>query len=126
MQKIVQDWWEQAQEDLKVAEDNLKNHHYVTAFFSQQAVEKGFKALFISKFKKSAPRTHDLTSLCDKLNTPEKVRLAAERLTPTYIFTRYPEVAEKVPAKFYSQEQASDFLKLAREVLQWIKEELKP
>ncbi len=124
MRQEIMNWWEQANADLLVAKDNLQKHPYVTAFFSQQAVEKGLKALYLLKFQKSAPKTHDLTALCDNLKVPERLRIIAENLTPSYTFSRYPDVAKTIPAKFYSVEHASTLLTKATEALQWIRKEL--
>lgn len=125
MREEIENWWKQAKEDLKVAEDNLNKHAFVTALFSQQAVEKALKALFILKFQKAAPKTHDLTSLCDEIKVPERIRIIAENLTPTYTFSRYPDIAQTIPARFYSKSQASYLLNLAKEALKWLRKELK-
>ena len=62
----------------------LKYYDYDdVAFYCQQAVEKGLKALYITKFQKAPPKVHDLTLLCDHLaNVPETIRHAGEKLTP--------------------------------------------
>ena len=50
MRKEVKEWWKQAKRDLITAE-NCKNSedYYACAFFCQQSVEKGLKALYIAK-----------------------------------------------------------------------------
>jgi len=50
MRKEVKEWWKQSKRDLITAE-NCKNSkdYYAGAFFCQQSVEKGLKALYIAK-----------------------------------------------------------------------------
>ncbi len=119
----VSDWWEQAKADLQVAQDNLSKHPFVTAQFSQQAVEKALKA-YLLRLGKRIPRIHDLTLICEYVLAPARIKKIAEVLTPTYLVSRYPEVAQTIPARFYTQEQGKEFLQLAKEALQWIKEKL--
>lgn len=118
------DWWEQAKADFQVAKDNTQKHPYVTAQFCQQAVEKALKAYLILLGKK-LQKTHDLTLLCEQTGAPENVKKIAEVLTPTYLVSRYPEIAETIPALFYSKQQGEEFLRLAQEALVWIEEKLK-
>ena len=127
MRKETENWWKQALSDFHKAEVLYKSNDYDgVAFYCQQTVEKSLKALYITKFKKNPAKVHDLTLLCDYVEkVPEKVRKAGEKLTPSYIFARYPDASHKIPAEFYSREQVSQFLKLAEEVLQWIEKELK-
>lgn len=124
MKKEIENWWKQAEIELKAAESNLSEYPFLTATLSQQAVEKGLKALYILKLHESPPKTHDLTLLCDKLKTPAKIRKIGEELTPPYMFSRYPNVTQTIPAFFYSKENAKQFLELAKEAMVWIKKEL--
>ena len=50
MRKEVKEWWKQAKRDLITAE-NCKNSkdYYACAFFCQQSLEKGSKAIYIAK-----------------------------------------------------------------------------
>ena len=123
----INNWWKQAQSDLKKAEVLYHSKDYDgVAFYSQQAVEKGLKALYIFSFGKNPPKVHDLTLLCDQLGgIPESIRLIAEKLTPSYIFARYPDASSKIPAELYSNGQAKSFLNLAKEALEWIKKNFK-
>ena len=53
MKPEFDNWWRQAQYDLESAKLNLrKETAYICAFLSQQAVEKGFKALDVLWRKK--------------------------------------------------------------------------
>ncbi|NMG83285.1 MAG: HEPN domain-containing protein [Methanosarcinales archaeon] len=59
MRKEVKEWWKQAKRDLITAE-NCKNSkdYYACAFFCQQSVEKGLKAMYIAKKRMSPGTTH--------------------------------------------------------------------
>lgn len=57
MRKETENWWKQAEEDLDSAQKNLEiKKYYLVAFLSQQAVEKGLKALILFKSKKNNNR----------------------------------------------------------------------
>jgi HEPN domain-containing protein len=61
MRKEVKEWWKQSKRDLITAE-NCKNSkdYYAGAFFCQQSVEKGLKALYIAKKRMFPGATHSL------------------------------------------------------------------
>lgn len=119
-------WWKQALEDLKVAEKNLENKlFYVCAFFSQQAVEKALKALYIESKRETQPRTHDLTELGEKLKVPANIMDKLIELNPEFVVTRYPDAANGIPAKMYNQRIASSHLQKAKEVVEWVRKRLK-
>ncbi len=126
MRTEISNWLEQAERDLITSENSFNaRDYYASVFWSQQAVEKGLKALFIFKENKPILKVHDLTLLCDKVHAPEKIYKIAEKLTPSYIFARYPESADEIPARMYNKDQTNEFLTLAKEALLWIKKELK-
>ena len=52
MGKEVENWWKQAQRDLISANNSLNaKDFYLSAFMSQQAVEKALKAVLIKEKK---------------------------------------------------------------------------
>ncbi|UCH88117.1 MAG: HEPN domain-containing protein [Thermoplasmata archaeon] len=111
-------WLKQARRDLKTAKNNLKNKdYYASAFFSQQAVEKGLKALYIKRFKKLW-RIHDLVELAKKVNAEAEIIEACIRINPAYTGTRYPDVFES-----YNEQNSGEIFKLAKKVLKWIEEQ---
>jgi HEPN domain-containing protein len=68
-------WWTLAEDDLTAARHAAAaGDHYVAAFYSQQAVEKALKALWIKSKRELAPRTHDLTELASGLGVPATSR----------------------------------------------------
>ncbi|MEM4587406.1 MAG: HEPN domain-containing protein [Candidatus Jordarchaeales archaeon] len=93
-------WLKQSKADMKTAEDCFKDgNHYASAFFCQQAVEKAFKALYITRKKDFPPQTSNLLDLSLGLSLPEEVLRVAGNLTPEFIVSRYPDAAGGVPAE---------------------------
>jgi HEPN domain-containing protein len=90
-------------------------------FQCQQAAEKSFKALLLSR-ESSFPYTHDLARLPGLIEkseeVPERIREAA-RLTDYAVETRYPGVSEPV-----EQEEYEEAIKLAENVVSWVESKL--
>jgi len=120
----VKNWWRQAKRDLKTAKDNIDTkNYYASSFYSQQAVEKALKALYIRKFKKLL-KVHDIVFLAEKLKLPDNLIEACDKLNPVYVESRYPDVSGILPIYSYKKEDAIEDLKIAKKVLKWIKEKL--
>ena len=49
---------------------------------------------------------------------------AARLLTPDYLLTRYPDVAGTIPARLYTNEDATKRLEAAQRVLTWAQSQL--
>jgi len=98
MRKEVKEWWKQAKRDLITAE-NCKNSkdYYACAFFCQQSVEKGLKALYIAKKRMFPCATHSLIHPSTEIDMPSEFRTFLRRLTPEFVTTRYPDVAYGTP-----------------------------
>jgi|SRR3989344_2956180 len=112
-------WFEKAQRDFDSAKNSLNSDDYEWCCFqAQQAVEKGLKAMHIKK-NKELLKSHDLVLLAKRLNAPREIVINCSQITPSYIDTRYPDLA-----KDYSEEDAKKILKLAKEVLIWIEKNL--
>jgi len=118
-------WYQQALEDLLTAEHLFNAHrYYAVAFWSQQAAEKALKALLI--FYGKVVRSHDLNEILDiierelSINVNE-IREDANKLTIHYIVSRYPYVANSIPARIYSRNDADDLLKRVKKVIEWVK-----
>lgn len=117
--------WEQAREDLDTADKLIGvGKYYASVFFSEQAAEKGLKVLYLER-KRRVAFTHDLMELTEELEAPENVSHAAAELSPDYLTTRYPDAANAVPAKLYDRASAQMHLELSRQVMEWVKRELK-
>jgi HEPN domain-containing protein len=86
-------------------------------FHTRQAVEKAIKALLIQR-QVQFPYVHDIAELLTVLEAagqdiPPAIR-HAERLTRFAVFTRYPGIAPPI-----LQEEYTEAVRLAGEVLQW-------
>lgn len=107
-----------ARRDLEVAEYNLNGDMLdAAAFYSQQAAEKALKAIYISEFSKLL-RTHDLVKLAKGVKAPTRIIGLAAKITPAYIATRYPDVAE-----IYDKESVTEVFNASKEVLEWVEKE---
>lgn len=119
MRTEVENWWKQAAKDFEKAEVLYKSRHFDgTAFFCQQAIEKGLKGLLIQTTE-SFPKIHDLTRLAKLVEAPEKIRKLCSKINPAYTASRYPDSAEQ-----YSEEDCEKLLTYSKAVLQWIERKL--
>ena len=95
MQGNYQAWFENAQDNLKWAEDNFKDGNFpLVCFLSQQAVELLLKSCIYSK-DKIPPKTHQLVRLAEfckqlgfKLN---ELLPKLAILSEYYLESRYPD-----------------------------------
>lgn len=125
MRPEAQLWWDQAQADLDSAEAILDvGKFYVSVFLAQQAVEKGLKAHYLEKEREMPPRTHNINRLAEELDVPEEYLDGIRNLSTEYITARYPDAAYGLPVEIYDKEIATDHVRLAKEVITWIKNQL--
>lgn len=125
MRKESSRLWEQSLHDLNTAQKLLSTGtYYASVFFSEQAAEKALKALDIEK-RRRVEFTHDLIELAEALDAPREIVEAATELSPDYVITRYPDAANAVPAKLYTEESAKLHLSYGQKVIEWVKQELK-
>lgn len=117
--KEVFDWFNSGEDDLETARILFEQEiYYACVFYCQQAAEKALKALYIFVKKKSTS-SHNLISISQELNAPEKILAACKKLNPHYIQTRYPDAANAIPKDAYDDEMAEELLQKAREVFEW-------
>lgn len=125
MNEDIENWWKQALHDLKAAEYNLEGNILDTAsFLSQQSVEKSLKALYI-KEKHILKKTHSISGLAKELNLPDALVAKIAELEPIYQRTRYPDIAQKIPAEDFEKSDVENFINIAQEVIEWIEKKLK-
>ncbi len=121
MRKEIENWWRQAEADLKSAGNCIKaGDYYLAAFSCQQAVEKALKALCMLKLKET-PKEHSIIFLAHKVNVPKELLSGIRDLNPEYLTTRYPDIAAGIPAELYDIEIAERHFKTAKKVLEWAK-----
>lgn len=125
MRKEVENWWKQAERDIVSAENSLKaRDFYVSAFMSQQAIEKALKALFIQE-KQELIKTHSVSKIGKLLNLPAEILIKISSLEDVYQETRYPDISAKIPAEEFEEQDAIELLNNAGEVLEWISKKMK-
>jgi HEPN domain-containing protein len=123
MREEVKAWWRQALKDLDAAEKNFEiGEYYLVAFLCQQSVEKALKAFYIQKLKK-ATTTHSLIYLGKSVGVPKELEKTLRDLTPDFVVSRYPDVAQEVPYELYDEDIAKEKLNGAKKVIGWVKEE---
>jgi HEPN domain-containing protein len=120
MRAEIKNWWEKALGDLDTAKILFRNSKYEdSAFFCQQAVEKGLKALLL-KEKGRIEKIHDLVNLGRKVEIPDNFLEYAKELTLAYVYSRYPDVKKAENIRNIS----SKFLKYSEGILRWIEKKL--
>ena len=98
-------------------------------FFSHQAVEKALKALCIKNLGIYL-HTHSVARLLEEIkkavNISEDLILKVEKLDRHYVPTRYPNAWPALPPyKHYSRDDDEEALRIAVEVIEFVKGEVK-
>src|SRR3989344_22290 len=113
-------WLAQSDEEFKTAVINFRVKKYFSAaFLCQQSVEKGLKAMLIEKTR-DFPKIHDLLKLAQLNKSPDRIQELCTLLNPAYTASRYPDVPKK-----YTQEECHQLVNSCKEVLAWIKKNLR-
>ncbi len=126
MRKEIKNWSDQANDDFDSAKFNFNGKKfYVAAFLCQQAVEKALKALFLYEKKGEVPQSHSLIYLATNTSVPKSFYSFLKELTPKFIDTRYPDASVDLPSRIYDEENTKRILDKTKDVLAWIKNQLK-
>jgi HEPN domain-containing protein len=116
-------WMEKSEEDLDAAkyllEGKMLGH---SAFFCQQTIEKALKALLI-KEKEVLIKTYSVRKLSKLLDLPKDFQDSIVKLEDVERLARYPMTNQEIENK-YNDESVEEFLKIAEEVLVWIKDKI--
>lgn len=125
MREEINNWWKQAEADLRKAEILKNSEEYDGAvFYSQQAVEKALKAVCLLKLKE-IPKGHSIIYLALQTGVPKEMLSGIRDLNPEYLITRYPDMASGIPAEMYDEEIACKHKKTAEKVLEWAEKQIK-
>lgn len=123
-------WLEQAEHNLKVAENNLNAQFYSDAcFMAEQTAQVGLKA-FIIYHKKRLIWEHsiqELARLCVQYDSSFQKFIEYGRILDRYyIPTRYPDALARpaVPFKTYTEEDAKTAIKFAKEIIKKVKNKI--
>jgi len=125
--KHTQEWVKQAQYDIETAQVMLESSRYIyCVFMCHLSIEKALKALYVNNLNENPPKVHNLLYLAQNANLklPLPMREFLENLNEVSISTRYPEELQKL-LKEYGKERVKIILDKSREVLKWLKKELK-
>lgn len=126
MKKIIQEWIEISEYDLKTAEAMLETGRYLyVAFMCQQAVEKILKAIYAHQKNGLPPRTHNLLYIVDilKLDIGEEKKVRLAQLNQFYLESRYPGDRAEL-AKAIDLKTAKDILQDTKETWKCLKQKL--
>ena len=119
MKEEVKERIKQSNKDLVAAKHDIKSKDYHSAvFWSQQSVEKAFKALLIEKTNKF-PKIHDLRKLAELNDAPKEIMKLCVKINPSYTASRYPDIMGT-----YTKKISEEMLNYCNEVLKWIKKNL--
>ncbi|MGH7313886.1 MAG: HEPN domain-containing protein [Candidatus Rokuibacteriota bacterium] len=123
-------WLEQAQEDLRWAEDLAQRGGYhIACFLAQQVAEKALKAYLYARDLEEV-RGHSVERLCAEAAAYEVAfREHARRwsvLDGYYVTTRYPNTLPgSIPARVFTEEAAKGAVRLAGEIVAYVSERLR-
>jgi len=76
------------------------------------------KALHIARFD-GIWRVHDLVRLARKLDAPDNIVESCALVNPAYTASRYPDVSDE-----YGEDEASEAIAAAEEVIEWAEKTL--
>lgn len=122
-EEAIKFWQKSAEEDLKVAEDNLElGHHHWALFFFQLVLEKILKSLIIKRKNKAPIPTHDLVRLAleagVELTNEQKIDL--KEITSYNIEARYDDIKLSFYQKA-TKEYAEKWAQKCKEYYLWLK-----
>ncbi|MEK6961446.1 MAG: HEPN domain-containing protein [Nanoarchaeota archaeon] len=115
-------WLAQAEQDIKSAEWDVKGGFHESACFkTQQAAEKGLKAVSLS-LGKSGVTSHSTFALARELaktdRSFESVSSACRELDKLYIPTRYPDALPSgIPHDYFTKDDAEKAIKHCKQIL---------
>jgi HEPN domain-containing protein len=124
--EIAKKWFKQARHDLTMAEKNIEIGGYdVASFLIHQSIEKLLKAVLAMEGK-SIPKIHYLDELANQLNLSENIMNDIFELVSDYMFSRYPDVSDKVPFELYDEDTAKSKVKYAKNIFSALSNRTKP
>ncbi len=125
--KATQEWFKQADYDIKTAQVMFDNKRYIYAvFMCNLAIEKALKGLYAHRLNATPPKTHNLMFLIEKtmLEVPAEQYDFLFFLNGVSVPTRYPEELQKL-RKEYNKAKTEKLLGQSKETLKWLKARLK-
>ena len=126
MEKHVDYWVSQSDNDLPVAESLLEKGHYTWCLFLGHLVlEKLLKALYVKEHQKIAPRIHDLVKLAKatSLSLSDEQLLFLSEVSDFNMEGRYPDEKNQFAVRC-NREFATDYLRQIKEMRLWLKKQI--
>jgi HEPN domain-containing protein len=127
MSKKPEEWFRQADYDMKTAEYLYKGGKYIYAvFMCHLAIEKALKALYQKNKNEIPPKVHNLVFLIEKmaLKIPDDLYDMVFNLNRISTPTRYPDDLKRMQ-KDYNKMRTAGILDKSKEILKWLKGQLK-
>lgn len=127
MAKGHEEWLTQSDYDIKTAEAMFVARRYIyVVFMCHLSIEKVLKGLYQKKLGTVPPKVHNLLFLIEAvgLTLPDDLYEAVFSLNRASIPTRYPEDLKQMQ-KNYPRRKTETLLVQSKEVLKWLKKELR-
>jgi HEPN domain-containing protein len=114
----------QAESDLGTSKNSLNSgDYYASVFWSQQCVEKCLKSI-LSKKKGGYAKIHDLVALSKKAGVSDDLIDKVKRFIGIHTETRYGFMNDETPSEKFKEEDAVEFLQIAKEVFEWTRKKI--
>ena len=121
--KSEKEWFEQAEYDIKSADIMFKGGRYIySIFLCHLCIEKALKGIFVKRFKKNPPKTHNLLFFLNALGieSDKEKSTVIMKLNEASIPTRYPEDLKGM-IKEFSKANTKKILAESKGILIWLK-----
>jgi HEPN domain-containing protein len=126
MEKHVEYWLAQSDNDLLAAESMLEKGHYTwSLFIGHLVLEKILKAIYVGEHQKMAPRIHDLVKLAKSIsmNLSDEQLVFLSEVSDFNMEGRYPDEKNQFARKC-NKEFAMDYLRRIQEMRSWLKKQI--
>lgn len=121
--EIKEEWFKQAEYDIKTADAMFKTGRYIYAvFMCHLSIEKYLKGKYSELNQTYSPKTHDLIFLLSRMDIEisQQNESFLEELNDISILTRYPSDLTKM-MKEYNKERTKTIMEKTEEVINCIK-----
>ena len=117
------EWLIQADYDMDTADYLFEGERYFYAvFMCHLSIEKALKGLYVKRFNKTPPKTHNLIYLIEFMNIdiPENLYDVVFTLNRISVPARYPDNLQAI-LKEFNKLKTIEVIEQSKEVLKWLK-----
>jgi HEPN domain-containing protein len=117
------EWLRQAQYDMETADYLFEGERYFYAvFMCHLSIEKALKGLYVKRFNKTPPKTHNLIYLIEFINIdiPGNHYDVIFTLNRISVPARYPDNLQTI-LKEFNKSKTIEVIEQSKEVLKWLK-----